>query len=125
MASGRYEVTAWSMATYKFRVAAKNAAGTGPWSEWSGNATPADGEYAPMDAKIPILNKEPADATVAMGETVNLEIAAETDDGGVLSYQWYKNLYNNTVMEVNRGSRGEQPIHPHGTGRHCNYYCIV
>ncbi|MGI6585208.1 MAG: S-layer homology domain-containing protein [Lutisporaceae bacterium] len=132
VASGRYEFTGLvNGRTYKFRVAAKNAAGTGPWSEWSGNATPAEfppegGEYAPMDAKIPILTKEPEDATAAMGGTVNLEIAAETDDGGVLSYQWYKNLYNNTVdgspIEGAVGTAYSPPTAQAGT---VYYYCIV
>jgi len=127
LASGRFEFTGLvNGRTYKFRVAAKNAAGTGPWSEWSGNATPAEGEYAPMDAKIPNLTSEPEDATVAMRGTVNLEIAAETDDGGVLSYQWYKNLYNNTIeWKPNRGAVETAYSPPTTQAGTVYYYCIV
>ena len=131
VASGRFEFTGLTNGkTYRFRVAAKKVAGTGPWSEpvtVTPAAVPPDGgEYEPMDAMAPNITLQPINTTVELGGTVNLEIAAETYDGGILSYQWYKNLYNNiyggSLIEGATGTTYSPSAAQAGT---LYYYCIV
>ncbi len=49
-------------------------------------------ETISADAHEPVLTKQPEAATYTYGDTPkDLEVAAVVDDGGLISYQWYKN----------------------------------
>ena len=55
-------------------------------------------EGSRTDAQTPEITLQPVGRGCAPGETITLSISANVDDGGVLTYQWYKsdeNNYNN------------------------------
>jgi hypothetical protein len=50
---------------------------------------------AVTNASIPIINIQPISAAYSQGDTaIPLKIIVSVDDGGVISYQWYKNSVN-------------------------------
>ncbi|WP_337104181.1 S-layer homology domain-containing protein [Paenibacillus sp. YIM B09110] len=49
-----------------------------------------------VNAEAPSIGTQPTDATVNVGGTATLSVAASVSDGGVLSYQWYSNDSNST-----------------------------
>ncbi|MFG6383618.1 MAG: GH32 C-terminal domain-containing protein [Lachnospiraceae bacterium] len=51
-------------------------------------------EVVKVDAKAPIVQKQPVDTSCKVGEKVTLKVTAESADKGTLSYQWYSNTEN-------------------------------
>ncbi|WP_171056421.1 S-layer homology domain-containing protein, partial [Paenibacillus sinopodophylli] len=49
-----------------------------------------------VNAATPSIGTQPTDATVSVGGTATLSVAASVSDGGILSYQWYSNSSNST-----------------------------
>lgn len=52
-----------------------------------------------INATIPVITQQPNDIIVTSGSPFKLEIEAETEDGGTLSYEWFKTTDTNSVGE--------------------------
>ena len=52
-----------------------------------------------INALIPVITQQPNDITVTSGSSFTLEIEAEAEDGGDLSYKWFKTTDINSVGE--------------------------
>ena len=79
-----------------------------------------------INAKPPQINTQPMDATVIIGASHTLEVAATSIDGGTLSYQWYTNtaasLLGATAIP---GATGNAYTPPTDTEGIYYYYVIV
>jgi hypothetical protein len=55
-------------------------------------------DYTPVSAKMPIITTQPQSTAVCTANTThNLTVAATSPDGGVLTYQWYRNTTPSTT----------------------------
>ena len=75
---------------------------------------------ATVNAATPVINTQPISATYAQGDTPNaLTVSASVSDGGILSYQWYKN------GSAIGGATGKSYTPDISTVGSATYYCIV
>lgn len=49
-----------------------------------------------IDAQMPNITTQPLEANVTLGDTVMLSVVASVTDGGLLTYQWYRNTTSST-----------------------------
>ncbi|WP_139990769.1 S-layer homology domain-containing protein [Paenibacillus paridis] len=79
-----------------------------------------------VNAATPSIGTQPADATVNVGGTAALSVAASVSDGGVLSYQWYSNSSNSTSGgALVNGATGASYNAPTATAGTRYYYVVV
>ena len=77
------------------------------------------------NAQTPTIVTQPVGATVAAGSTRNLSVAANVTDGGILSFQWYKNPSNSSVGGTPVGTNSESYPVPTDTAGTSYYYVVV
>ena len=81
--SGEYRYVRW---TVTGTTSNRDTVSTREFEIWG------DEEVISADAHEPVITKQPVSAEYAYGETPEgLLVDAQTDDGGLISYQWYKN----------------------------------
>ena len=74
----------------------------------------------------PRITTQPQNATVVVGETATLNVSATSLDGGVLSYQWYRNFTaTNTGGEAITGAVGATFQAPTATQGARFYYVVI
>jgi hypothetical protein len=66
-------------------VSSENAEGSGALSAVFPKSS------SDKDSAAPVITAQPKDASVEVGAAVKLSVAADSPDGGTLSYQWYGN----------------------------------
>lgn len=80
------------------------------------------------NAQVPVISEQPQAVVDITGEnpSATLSVTANVDDGGELSYQWYKNTVNDnssgTAIDGATDSTYEVPVNAAGTAY---YYVIV
>ena len=72
-----------------------------------------------VNAQTPTITAQPQNATVYVGDAVNLSISASVTDGGILSYQWYK---DGSALSGATGRTFSPPTATEGT---TSYYVVV
>lgn len=98
-------------------------------------ATTASGSFADscvvtvnalVNAELPTISTQPADASVFEDAPASLSVTAGVTDGGTLSYQWYSNSTSSTtggtLLSAATGSSFSPPTAEYGT---TYYYCEV
>lgn len=78
----------------------------------------------PADAETPAIISQSTDTTVTRGETLTLEVEAESTDDGVLSYAWYQTPSGSTDDGVLVGSRAACSVSTETPGTYY-YFCKV
>ena len=72
-----------------------------------------------VNAQTPTITSQPKNETVNVGDAVNLSVTASVTDGGVLSYQWYK---ESAAISGATASTYSPPTTTAGT---TNYYVVI
>jgi hypothetical protein len=81
--------------------------------------------YVGNNAETPEIT-EPDDVTVSFGKSLTLTVKASVDDGGTLSYQWYRNTVdNNTGGTPISGATSETYTPPTTEIETIYYYYVV
>ncbi len=62
-----------------------------------GTATVVIPQITLTNAQTPIITANPQSVAVYVGNSVNLSVVANVADGGILSYQWYRNSTNSNI----------------------------
>lgn len=78
----------------------------------------------PADAETPAIISQSTDTTVTRGETLTLEVEAQSTDDGVLSYAWYQTPSGSTDDGVLVGSRAACSVSTETPGTYY-YFCKV
>jgi photosystem II stability/assembly factor-like uncharacterized protein len=79
-----------------------------------------------VDAETPNITTHPGSATVTVGATHSLSVAANVADSGTLSYQWFSNTTNsNSGGTIISGATNASYSPPTGTEGTIYYYVIV
>ena len=78
----------------------------------------------PADAETPAIISQSTDTAVTRGETLTLEVEAESTDDGVLSYAWYQTPSGSTDDGVLVGSRAVCSVSTETPGTYY-YFCKV
>ncbi len=82
---GEYRYIRW---TVTGTTSTKDSVSTREFEIWGNEETIS------ADAHEPVITTQPVNAEYTYGDTAEaLSVAAEVDDGGLISYQWYKNTY--------------------------------
>jgi uncharacterized repeat protein (TIGR02543 family) len=76
-------------------------------------------------AAKPVIEQQPEDVTVNIGEEANLSVSASVSDGGTLSYQWYQNESGTNTGGTEIGTNSETLSVPTDTPGTKYYYCKV
>ncbi len=81
---------------------------------------------AKVDAKEPIISENPAGGTYELGAKAFLKVTAESEDDGILSYQWYSNVKNSTeeAKEISGATEASYDIPTNEAGT-TYYFCKV
>lgn len=80
---------------------------------------------ARTDAQPPVIDTQPQDTETVVGKPAALTVEAQSKDGGVLSYQWYKTDVadkDGTAIEDATSAAYEAPAEATGIAY---YYCVV
>ncbi len=87
--------------------------------------TISDWYNALANAETPKITTQPADVTVNVLGTANLQVAASVGKGS-LSYQWYRNTTNSSIGGTSiTGASGSSYSAPTTTAGTTYYYCVV
>lgn len=79
-----------------------------------------------VNTATPSITSQPIGATVNVGATINLSIAATKSDAGTLTYQWYSNTTNsNSGGTLISGATGTSYSALTRTAGTKYYYCVV
>ena len=79
-----------------------------------------------INAQLPIITSHPAGATIVVGTSQILTVAASSPDGGTLSYQWYSNSYAaNSGGTPISGANSYSYYPPTATAGIYYYYVVV
>ena len=79
----------------------------------------------PVNAQAPVISSHPQDRTVTVGGSVTLSVSAGVSDGGVLSYQWYRNTTNSTSGGAVVGGNSNSYSPPTSSAGTLYYYVTV
>lgn len=79
----------------------------------------------PIPAQTPVITTQPSDKNALLKETVTLSVAAEVNDGGKLSYQWYSNSSNSTTGGTALTGASKASFHPPTITVGTTYYYVV
>ncbi|USG66548.1 InlB B-repeat-containing protein [Brevibacillus ruminantium] len=78
------------------------------------------------NAAAPNIDTQPMDHTGNVGDSVSLSIGATVNDGGTLSYQWYRNtISSNSGGTAINGATDATYIAPTGAAGTTYYYVVV
>jgi formylglycine-generating enzyme required for sulfatase activity len=78
------------------------------------------------NAAAPVINAHPQDASYATGGTTTpLSVSATVDDGGTLSYQWYRSTTNGNTKGTLVNSATNSSYTPPTTASGTVYYYVV
>ena len=114
---GQYRYVRW---TVTGTTSVKDAASTREFEIW-GN----EEEISP-DAHEPVIGTQPVGAEYSLGDTAKpLTVAATSDDGGIINYQWYKNTENAIGGSLIPGATEASYIPPTDQAGTTYYYCRV
>jgi len=113
-----YSDSGLAAGTYDYRVEASNAAGRGIASESS---------QVTIGAATPVITVHPAGGTYLPNVPANpLTVTARVNDGGTLTYQWYRNSDNaNTGGTAISGAANAHYTPPTNTVGTVYYYVVV
>ncbi len=112
--------------TNKYYVVVTNKKGDNTTSVTSDIVTVGVSQEATDEAAVPVISKQPENKTVNTNGTAVLSVEAIVNDGGNLSYQWYKtdsgNVEHGVAITGATSSTFNPPTNTAGTN---NYYCVV
>ncbi|WP_312429870.1 S-layer homology domain-containing protein [Lacrimispora sp.] len=82
----------------------------------------------PVKAKVPAISKDLSadEVTYANGEAAAaLEVTATSEDGGTITYEWYKNAENNTDGGTKLNATTPTYVPPTDKSGTVYYYCVI
>lgn len=78
-----------------------------------------------VDAETPTITSQPQGGTFIRGTSSAVTITAGVTDGGVLSYQWYKNTIDSLTGAIPVGTNSSSYTPDTGSTGTLYYYCVV
>ena len=114
---GQYRYVRW---TVTGTTSNRDAASTREFEIWGSE------DVISPDAHEPVIGTQPVGAEYSLGDTAKpLTVAATSDDGGIINYQWYKNTENAIGGSLIPGATEASYTPPTDQTGTTYYYCRV